>query len=103
MYEWVNTARYKHTTEHFSTLKREKILKHAIKLTGFENIMLISQSQRINIVGQNSQIIKTEIKMVVVRNQEQRGLESCCLIRTEFLFGKMKSFGNSNSFITLCI
>ena len=54
MYEWVNTAWYKHTMEHFSTLKREKILKHALTLTDFENIMLTSRSQRINIVGQNS-------------------------------------------------
>ena len=85
-------------------LKREKILKHAATLTDFENIMLISQSQRINIVGQNSQIIKTEIKMVVVRNQEQRGLESYCLIGTEFLFGKIKNvlkMDGGDSFIVM--
>ena len=35
--------------------------------------------------------MKTEVKMVVVRNEEQRGLESYCLIGTEFLFGKMKN------------
>ena len=42
--------------------------------------------------------------MVVVRNQEQRGLESYRLIGTEFLFGKMKNvlkMDGGDSFIVI--
>lgn len=46
--EWINKVWYMHTMECYSSLKRRKILTHAITWMNLENTMLSERSQSLN-------------------------------------------------------